>query len=135
MIGAGVRFATLGLHATVRFQFVFVQRSPQINGSQPRCFIRAFGDGKAAEALADLVHETVNQILCARFRGVLGEGDRWPELLDHCPRVLGGNEERIIAEQDVQTAFDLMMMDVARSVEQVRQTIDDHLVGVEEARE
>ena len=117
MIGTRIRFIAFDLQATVRFEIAFIQRSPQVDGSRPRHVIGFFDYGKATEALADLVHDTIDQVLCARFRGVFGEGDRWPELLDHCPRVLGGNEERIIAKQDVQTAFDLMMLNVARSVE------------------
>ena len=120
MVRLNIRLVSFFTQVLVRFNLMVVQRTPQIDGSRPRCFVRSFGNGKATEALADLVHETMDQVLCARFRGVFCEGNRWPELLDHCPRVLGWNEKRIIAEQDVQTAFDLMMKNVTRSVEQVR---------------
>ena len=55
--------------------------------------------------------------------------DGRPEFLDHGPRVFRRQEERVVAQKNVETSLDLIVIGFDRTIEQLNDAIDDHLIG------
>ena len=112
-----------------RLNFLRIQRPPQVHGSLPRGIIGIFDQRLRIELFDNGFIDQIHQPLRGRFLGMRCSRDGRPEFLDHGPRVFRRQEERMVAQENVETSFDLIVIGFDRTVKQLYDSIDNHLIG------